>query len=1208
MRLQAEILETPVRFVPPRAGSRVPLRPWPPVAGPEVRPGVAWNDAGALRASAMGNLFDAAGPRVQGELASGQSLNIGENILSPNGQFTLAMQRDGNLVLSNRGRVAWASGTQGQGATSLAMNPDGNLVLYTAQHRPVWSSGTDGRSGARLLVQNDGNAVLYQANNPVWSIRDRNAKGIWSTISDAVDAVADNAIVKKVASAALAPARLIALPATAALAAAQGKNVVDFAGRELGRAKEGYVSQAEFVRDWGAQIPVIGQGVAAATGAGLALAQGKPISQAFIDGVAATMPGGPAGQAAFRAGMTLIGSVAQGKRWDRALLESARSALPSDEARKAFDAGIAVAEGKRLQDIALQNLDTIASALPSSVRDAAKKIMQNPALKSVSNVADVARSLGVPADVVTQAMGAVQKATQGASLQSIASDAARQNLGAFASAAAKGVAATLPQVQKASALAQNMGQSAMKAIELGQAAANNPVGLAIAQLPTAAQSVAQTILADPKLRGFPAAELARRLGVAPSVAQQAIGAVTAGVRAIGGGSFLAPPRAMIANLADQVRPHTSLDGALASLASRVAPKALSPSPQLSPAALAQMAPSPMVTAPAYDPAAQQEAIAAADEAESQAAQTALADSAPTATPLSDRDPPDAFADSQGFRNVQARRYGEAMGLAMQNCGALPATLSAGAQKGVQAMRQASQQNPALFDTFKSVWTHEGSNVLGAFNQAKEKARLASLYPDYAQLFDMAYKAWWPFVPANVKAMMAKAPLKPLPKATFTGLGVSPSLNFDGIKPLGPGAKFYAGASPTFAPPALPVNDTENAAVRGMMMAQNRLMGAQGPDDFSGQSFLFAQANGMRRGRPRDGLAAARGPAHSIPNTLRLRGPFFSRVLASGYDAGAAPGGIDTREVADAQSKLRDLGYPITVDGQWGPKTAGAVKDFQSKNGLVADGIYGQSTKMKLASVWNTRAASAGVPIGPPKPPNMPIVATPGQADPTIRDIQTKLSDLGFGPLERDGLMGPATKSAVMKFQKAVGITADGIPGPVTRTKLEQAWLGKTTTKAPTAPGAPPSAPLPPAGAPSFPPAVISPTNPQMPDAPRQVPPPLTAPVGAPTISVAPPVPMPSASPPQVTVLPSGAIITPQPTAPTPSPTMPTAPTGDSFPASASPLPPLPGLQPTSNGRASGKQPTVTAPGFFSGNTVPIAVGAVAVVGLLAFGMKKGRRR
>ena len=57
---------------------------------------------------------------------------------------------------------------------------------------------------------------------------------------------------------------------------------------------------------------------------------------------------------------------------------------------------------------------------------------------------------------------------------------------------------------------------------------------------------------------------------------------------------------------------------------------------------------------------------------------------------------------------------------------------------------------------------------------------------------------------------------------------------------------------------------------------------------------------------------------------------------------------DTGEnVKKIQEMLKVLNYTITVDGIFGLKTYAAVRDFQSKNGLIADGIVGAKTLTAL---------------------------------------------------------------------------------------------------------------------------------------------------------------------------------------------------------------------------------------------------------------------
>ena len=49
------------------------------------------------------------------------------------------------------------------------------------------------------------------------------------------------------------------------------------------------------------------------------------------------------------------------------------------------------------------------------------------------------------------------------------------------------------------------------------------------------------------------------------------------------------------------------------------------------------------------------------------------------------------------------------------------------------------------------------------------------------------------------------------------------------------------------------------------------------------------------------------------------------------------------DVKTLQQKLNSSGYNLAVDGQFGPKTQAAVKDYQKKNNLAVDGIVGKNT-------------------------------------------------------------------------------------------------------------------------------------------------------------------------------------------------------------------------------------------------------------------------
>ena len=117
-------------------------------------------------------------------------------------------------------------------------------------------------------------------------------------------------------------------------------------------------------------------------------------------------------------------------------------------------------------------------------------------------------------------------------------------------------------------------------------------------------------------------------------------------------------------------------------------------------------------------------------------------------------------------------------------------------------------------------------------------------------------------------------------------------------------------------------------------------------------------------------------------------------------------GLKGAPVKRLQAKLG-----ITADGDFGPGTEKAVRDFQEKAGLAVDGIAGPDTftALGLHELVLLRKDSRG------------------QA---VKKLQ---EGLGIGA---DGIFGSGTEKAVKDFQSSNGLDTDGLAGPETLAKLD----------------------------------------------------------------------------------------------------------------------------------------------------------------------------
>lgn len=159
---------------------------------------------------------------------------------------------------------------------------------------------------------------------------------------------------------------------------------------------------------------------------------------------------------------------------------------------------------------------------------------------------------------------------------------------------------------------------------------------------------------------------------------------------------------------------------------------------------------------------------------------------------------------------------------------------------------------------------------------------------------------------------------------------------------------------------------------------------------------------------------------SAPAPVNLQSPSCPANVVQGTKGGC---------VTELQRLLRHFGYAVDVDGDFGPGTASAVRDFQSSHGLTADGQVGTNTKRALYD--DDEAPSTSLDL---RSSSCPANIVEGQGGGCVATLQSLLNGKGQS-LDVDGSFGPKTLAAVKAFQSASGLSADGEVGPNTKAAL-----------------------------------------------------------------------------------------------------------------------------------------------------------------------------
>jgi peptidoglycan hydrolase-like protein with peptidoglycan-binding domain len=213
--------------------------------------------------------------------------------------------------------------------------------------------------------------------------------------------------------------------------------------------------------------------------------------------------------------------------------------------------------------------------------------------------------------------------------------------------------------------------------------------------------------------------------------------------------------------------------------------------------------------------------------------------------------------------------------------------------------------------------------------------------------------------------------------------------------------------------------------------------------------------------------------------------FLAAVLVAAWTASASAAGatfVDDDTVRQVQKTLNDRGFRTGgIDGRMGPQTQAALVNFQraeklqptgkldrqtlaaldiQKDGAAGSGRYGAATIRKVQETLNDRGFKAGPANGivgettstalrafqkseniavtgrlNPRtlaalgiPEDSASTGTTRGANPssaTVREMQRKLAGRGYRPGSPDGVIGRATRSALMDFQRAEKLPVTG---------------------------------------------------------------------------------------------------------------------------------------------------------------------------------------
>jgi peptidoglycan hydrolase-like protein with peptidoglycan-binding domain len=140
--------------------------------------------------------------------------------------------------------------------------------------------------------------------------------------------------------------------------------------------------------------------------------------------------------------------------------------------------------------------------------------------------------------------------------------------------------------------------------------------------------------------------------------------------------------------------------------------------------------------------------------------------------------------------------------------------------------------------------------------------------------------------------------------------------------------------------------------------------------------------------------------------------------SAGAPAPRTPGEI----INDIQRELARRGYyDGTIDGLYGPKTDGAIRDFEQAAGLKPSM---DPSEALLQAIVRAPAKVTRAPVGPGRQRNDIERPTPSRR---LVALQRALAEYGYGQIKPTGLLDAETQAAIEKFERERRLPITGQP-------------------------------------------------------------------------------------------------------------------------------------------------------------------------------------